>query len=229
MISCAKLDLLIDIPAIQTEVQNLPQTWTDHFNTKHYTGQWTVLPLRSPGGTAQIIPDIMGEQEYNDASSMDYCPSVKKLINSMACCIMSVRLLNLKAGALIKPHRDHELAFEKGEARLHIPVFTNPEVKFYIEEELIPMQTGQCWYINANLTHWVSNFGESDRIHLIIDCKVNGWLKEIFERAEKCYKTEAQDVQQQLQIIEALRLQDTDTSNKLADILEFNLRNNVRS
>lgn len=206
---------------MQAEVQSLPQTWSAHFNTRHYEGEWKVLSLRVPGGDAErIIPDVVNNEEYMDTSLMEACPSIKTLVHELECPVLSVRLLNLKSGAVIKPHRDHELAFEKGEARLHFPVFTNDKVEFYIEDELVPMREGECWYINANLTHRVSNNGSTDRIHLVIDCKVNDWLKQLFERGEKSYAKQGASREQMLKVIAELRSQQTELGNKLAMELE---------
>lgn len=218
MIRFAKVPLTIDLASLQSELNALPSNWSPHFNTMHYEGGWTVLALRAPGGKAdQIIPDLMGDATYADTPLMEYCPSVKALLSRMHCPVLSVRFLNLKAGAIIKPHRDLELAFENGEARLHFPVFTNALVEFFVENELVHMREGDCWYINANLTHSVANKGESDRIHLVIDCEVNDWLREIFDRAEKNYAVP--DNSQLLQVIEELRRQGTETALKLADEL----------
>ena len=224
MISHARLHLFPELSRLQAEVQSLSNPWTAHFNTKHYDGEWTALPLRVPGGDSErIIPDIVGNEDYSDTPLMQACPAVRALLNSMQCPILAVRFLNLKSGAVIKPHRDHELAFEKGEARLHFPVFTNPQVEFYIEGELVPMQEGECWYINANLMHRVANNGATDRIHLVIDCKVNDWLKEQFEQGEKHYAKQAGQRQQLLQVIAELRQQHTEVADKLAAELEQGL------
>lgn len=222
MIRFAKLSLSLDIPRLQSEVKALSQSWSPHFNIKHYEGGWTVLPLRAPGGKAdQIIPDLINDAAYMDTPLMESCGAVKELLQQMHCPLLSVRFLNLQAGAIIKPHRDHELAFENGEARLHFPVFTNDAVEFFVEEELVRMREGDCWYINANLTHSVANKGDKDRIHLVVDCEVNDWLRDIFEQGEIHYA--APDDTQLLQVIEELRLQGTETSIKLAETLQQQL------
>jgi mannose-6-phosphate isomerase-like protein (cupin superfamily) len=221
MISHARLNLPLNLQAIQSEVQTLSQPWSAHFNTKHYEGEWKVLSLRVPGGDSErIIPDVVGDEEYMDTSFMVACPAIKVLVNGLECPVLSVRLLNLKIGAVIKPHRDHELAFEKGEARLHFPIFTNDKVAFYIEEQHVRMHEGECWYINANLTHRVSNNGSTDRIHLVIDCKVNDWLKQLFEQGEKIYAKENAAREEMLKVIAELRSQQTETGDKLAMELE---------
>jgi hypothetical protein len=224
MIRSAKIDLAINILALRQEILLLPNSWSPHFNTYHYEGEWTVLPLRSPGGHQdRIIPDLMSEDVYADTPLMEHCPAVKQLMTTFQCPIRSVRLLNLKSGAIIKEHRDHDLAFENGEARLHIPLFTNEQVEFYVQQERIRMDLGECWYINANLPHRVANHGPSDRIHLVIDCTVNDWLRELFDRSEKSYVAEERKTGELLKMIFELRLQNTAITNRLADELELSL------
>ncbi len=221
MIRYAKLPLTFDLAAMQTELVAAGMQWQPHINTYHYTGAWVVLPLRSPGGDhTNPVPELMGRSEYADTLYMDRFPSVKKLVSSMQCTILSVRFLNLKAGAVIKKHTDAELAFEKGEARLHFPVITNPEVEFYCEEDRIILTGGECWYLNANLPHRVSNNGSSDRIHLVIDCKVNDWLTNLITSSNNiAYKKEGVD-DNLLNMIKQLRWQNTPQSNKMADEFE---------
>ena len=224
MIRYAQLSMPVDIASIQQEVMALTAPWNLHFNKMHYEGEWTVLPLRVPGGDSnRIVPDNIHEEEVVDTPQMKACPSVQKLVAGFECTILSVRLLKLKTGAIIKPHRDHELSFENGEARLHFPVFTNDGVEFYIEDELLRMREGQCWYINANLPHSVVNKGDTDRIHLVIDCKVNDWLTALFDTAEKKYVPAEVLREETLKVIESLRLMGTETGERLARELEAGL------
>uniref|UniRef100_UPI0025D9C42A aspartyl/asparaginyl beta-hydroxylase domain-containing protein n=1 Tax=uncultured Mucilaginibacter sp. TaxID=797541 RepID=UPI0025D9C42A len=186
MVRYAKLSLSFDVKGVQTEISALNNVWQPHINKYHYSGSWTVLALRSPGGDhTNNIPELMGKHcEYGDNIYMDSFPSVKELLSTIECPLMSVRFLNLQAGGKIKEHTDNELAFEKGEARLHFPIFTNPAVEFYCEGERIFLQEGECWYLNANLPHNVSNLSDKDRIHLVVDCKVNDWLSKKINTSE---------------------------------------------
>ncbi|MCO5951173.1 aspartyl/asparaginyl beta-hydroxylase domain-containing protein [Mucilaginibacter flavidus] len=221
MVRYAKLQLAFDFKATQAELTSARNEWQPHLNTYHYSGSWKVLSLRSPGGSHKnIIPDLIGESDFLDTEYMGHFASVKKIMASLHCPIMAVRFLNLQAGAIIKEHTDAELALEKGEARLHFPVFTNPQVEFYCEKDRIFLNEGECWYLNANLPHNVSNNGDTDRVHLVIDCKVNDWLKTIIESSgEIAYKKEEVD-ENMIKLIEELRYQNTETSNKLAAELE---------
>ncbi|HEX6181858.1 MAG TPA: aspartyl/asparaginyl beta-hydroxylase domain-containing protein [Chitinophagaceae bacterium] len=224
MIRYAQLNIPVDIASMQQEVMALSAPWNLHFNTMHYEGEWTVLPLRVPGGDSKrIIPDNIHEEEVADTPQMSACPSIQKLIAGFECPVLSVRLLKLKSGAIIKPHKDHELSFEMGEARLHFPVLTNDGVEFYIDDELLRMREGQCWYINANLQHSVANKGDTDRIHLVVDCKVNDWLIILFDQADKKYVPAEAQREEMLKVIESLRMLGTETGERLAKELEGRL------
>jgi mannose-6-phosphate isomerase-like protein (cupin superfamily) len=227
MIKYAKLNFQLDTKALQSETTNMTAAteWSPHLNQNHYSGNWDVLALRSPGGsTKSIAADLMNEKTYSDTLLMEQFPSVQMFLSNLECPVMSVRLLNLKAGAIIKSHRDHDLCFEKGEARIHVPVFTNPQVEFFIAEERLEMKEGESWYINANCMHHVTNFGSTDRIHLVFDCGVNDWLKNIFEQGEKVFVEEKQNSDEMRKIINELRLLNTDVSNRLADELLQNIQ-----
>ena len=86
-------------------------------------------------------------------------------------------------GSIIEEHTDHELSFEHGEVRIHIPVLTSPHVEFYVGGKRIQMEEGETWYLNANVPHRVSNAGPTDRVHLVMDCLVNQWVESMFQRA----------------------------------------------
>lgn len=220
MISCAKLTLNYDVNAIRGELALLQHSWSPHFNTHYYEGGWSVLPLRSAGGGIDAIyGDAINNKPFADTSLMKNFPSVQQLLNNLHCSTMSVRFLKLKAHSFIKEHRDTELAFENGEARIHFPIITNNLVEFYLDNELVKMNEGECWYINANLPHKVNNNSNEDRTHLVIDCKVNDWLLELFNQSEKRTKDVVINDIELKKIIAELRLQNTQVSLQLADDL----------
>jgi hypothetical protein len=222
IIKYARLPLETDLPELQSETKSLLAGYwgKPHLNSSQYTGDWNVLALRSPGGSIDnVTADLMGATAFFDTPLMLQIPTVQQFVSALGCNIMAVRLLNLRAGAVIMPHRDVGLCYEQGEARLHIPVFTNPLVEFFIEGERIVMQPGECWYINANLTHSVTNAGSEDRVHLVIDCKVNDWLADVFGRGKATATRKPQKTEETQKIIAELRRMDTEVSNKLADDL----------
>ena len=88
-------------------------------------------------------------------------------------------LINLPKGEEIVPHYDVGEYFSKRN-RIHIPIITNKDCLFQIEEELKNMKEGEIWEINNNEKyHSVKNKGNEDRIHLLIDFqpKINKSIK----------------------------------------------------
>ena len=224
MIQYARLHVPVDIESIRLELNSLKSAWVPHFNTRYYEGNWSVLSLRSTTGDAdQIIPDLHRQERFSDTRLLAECHAILALLSFFQCPLMAVRLMNLQPGSVIRPHKDADLSFEKGEARLHIPVFTNDGVSFYSEDDLVRMKEGECWYINVNLPHSVSNLGPTDRIHLVIDCEVNDWLKELFQSAECTLAPERQMRDETIKIINELRNQNTEVANQIADQLELQL------
>jgi aspartyl/asparaginyl beta-hydroxylase (cupin superfamily) len=69
---------------------------------------------------------------------------------------------------------------DDGELRVHVPVVTNLDVAFFLAGEQVIMQEGEAWYLNLNLPHRVENHSDIDRIHLVIDCVVDDWVRELF-------------------------------------------------
>jgi len=231
IIKYARLNIPVAIKSIQKEIEKLQTDyWQPHFNQHDYEGGWDVLSFRSPGGGLNSFAESFNKEAYADTPLLDFCPSVRALLNSLACEKLSARLLNLQAGAVIKEHTDKELYFEKGEARLHFPIITNAFVEFYLDNERLQMQQGECWYINANLPHRLANKGSSNRIHLVVDCKVNHWLSEVFNKAcvekNELKDTEVllRDKNTILQTINELRRQPGSSAAELANELEKQLK-----
>jgi len=176
-----RLPLLFEPARLQADLAGiLSAEYVPHFNTAYFEGDWSAVPLRSVGGSAsRIYPDPTAKNEFADTPLLARCPYVRQVLAALPCPQQAVRFLRLKAGSIIKEHRDHELGFEDGEVRLHIPVITNPAVEFVLNQVRVVMNEGECWYLNVNLPHRVANRGTTDRIHLVIDCVVNNWLREL--------------------------------------------------
>jgi hypothetical protein len=87
--------------------------------------------------------------------------------------IFRALLVMLVKGGEIPPHLDmgDSLKFSK---RIHIPIITNNNCFFTIEDESKILKVGEMWEINnSEKLHGVFNHGDKDRIHLIVDWKPN--------------------------------------------------------
>ena len=182
-----KLPLQFDASRLQADLRSvLAEEFIPHFNTAYYEGEWSVVPFRSVGGRANhIYPDPTAKQAFADTPLLNRCPYVRDVLAAFPCTQQAVRFLRLKAGSVIKEHTDYQLGFEDGEIRLHIPVVTNPQVAFVLNGVRIHMREGECWYHNFNLPHHITTPGATDRVHLVIDCEINEWLRELLVTADQ--------------------------------------------
>lgn len=184
VISFAQVACAVQLAALQCEVDRLVQNpWVDHVNKNDYTGGWDVMPLRCQRQHLNAHPILQGfaianGDDWENLPLVAQCPAIAALFKQLQCPIKSARLMRLKAGAAIKPHRDQGLSIEFGEARLHLSIHTSAEVSFVVDNKTIPMGAGELWYFNADQIHAVYNRGSEDRINLVIDCVANQWLCE---------------------------------------------------
>ena len=157
--------------------------WVPHFNQGYYTGEWSGVSLRSIGGLARQLFADPSKTNFENTPVLARCSYFQSVLAGFECPLEAVRLLKLRAGSRIKEHRDFGLCYEEGEFRVHIPIVTNPEVEFTLEGEKLELNEGEAWYVNFNLPHRIENAGETDRVHLVIDGKVNEWVRNLFAPA----------------------------------------------
>lgn len=164
-----------------TEYNTLSVEYQKHFNTGFYEGEWSGLTLRKPESALHYLSAGNNQDDaYMDTELAEMLPETQKVVNFFQCEKTSVRILKLTPGSIIKPHSDHGLNFFDGSVRIHIPIQTNPNVEFIVAGEKLVMKEGECWFADFNKTHSVSNHGDNDRLHLVIDLIVNDWLKDLF-------------------------------------------------
>lgn len=162
--------------------------WINHFVTQNYTGDWSVLPLRGKAGATHPVMMIYSDPgctDFADTPFLEACPYFKEVLASLKCPLQSVRLMRLTPGSVIKEHRDHDLAAETGNVRLHLPITTTPDVDFFLNGTRVIMHPGELWYLRLADPHSVVNRGDADRVHLVIDATMNPWLEaQLKEAAE---------------------------------------------
>ena len=71
-------------------------------------------------------------------------------------------------GARIMPHTDTHPSFHCGH-RVHIPLVTNPRVRFTIAGKPHALAEGRAYEVNNQKPHSVMNNGRDGRIHFIFD------------------------------------------------------------
>jgi hypothetical protein len=161
-------------------------SWIRHFVTQNYQGDWSIIALRGPAGARHPIQMVYSDPTataFEDTPMLAACPYFRRVLDSFACPLQAVRLMRLTPGSVIKEHTDHDLCFEQGSVRIHIPILTNDGVAFELNRRRVILEPGSCWYLRLSDPHSVANRGDADRVHLVIDARVNAWVEAAFAAA----------------------------------------------
>lgn len=177
-----KLPLSFDVTRLQQDLARFQESqWLEHLNSGIHDGGWSALPLRSVDGVVDNTAVVEADPErYQSTPYLEQSEYFQQVLASFDCTLVSARLMSLKAGQEIRRHTDMDLCFEDGCVRLHIPIQTHSDVTFLINDQPVHFAEGECWYMNANYPHEVSNNSGIDRVHLVIDCLVSDWLRDLF-------------------------------------------------
>ncbi len=173
-----RLPLQFDAARLQADLDQVqPSAWKAHFNERIYDGDWSVVPLRAVPGSPIPHFSLPNETRQEDTPLLRSCDYFQQVVSSFKCRLASVRLLRLGAGATIKEHCDPLLSLNHEEVRIHVVLKTNPEVEVRIDDTSMHWAAGECWYADFTKPHSFTNRGESDRIHIVLDCGLNDWLR----------------------------------------------------
>lgn len=167
-----------------------------HALRKQQYEYYDAIPLRSPAHFVDTsLPFPPPADDYADGSwtpwlntpALEQSPYLQDVINTFKTftTVNLVRLLFLAPKSVVKQHTDPTLALEeeKSMIRLTIPIDNNDGVEFYLNETLVPMKVGECWYMRLSDPHRVINNGDTDRINLTIDVIPNDKIIEMINKA----------------------------------------------
>ena len=118
---------------------------------------WPEIVVRKEPGWARLAETAL--PLMNDIITRCYEPG-GTVIRAMAA--------KLLPGANISPHIDSHPSFHAGH-RIHVPVTTNPRVRFMIDGQPHQLRVGEAYEINNQRMHSVMNKGKDDRITFIFD------------------------------------------------------------
>ena len=206
------------------EYQNIFNKWDMHYNTGFYEGEWSGIALRkSRKEHFELSAGHSGIDDYVDTPLLKKLFYIQKVLDFFECEKTSVRILKLTPGSSIKAHSDEGLNFFDGFVRFHIPIVTNEHIKFEVDGVSLKMMPGECWFADFSKTHTVCNDGQTDRLHLVIDLKVNPWLHKLFIDEGILRKDEkppdimdGQSDEYKMEVVKSLLLMDTPQSIQMA-------------
>lgn len=138
---------------------------------------WPDIEIRKEPGwdrLAEVAIPVM-----HDIISKHYPPG-GTIVRAMAA--------KLLAGGKIAPHIDTHPSFHRGH-RIHVPVTTNPRVRFMIDGRPHQLKVGEAYEINNQKNHSVMNKGSEDRITFIFDYVPPAELEKIIHRPRRAAAT----------------------------------------
>ena len=164
--------------------------------TKYTKGEdWTAISFYGYGPETEDIlkPGVLKSSvkidtklQFTKISDEPVMKSIHEILKKLPCTFERVRFMKLVAGKVIGKHSDKiDKDIESGNiVRVHIPIRTNEDVIFTLYENAKDkigkehnLKTGHFYYTDVSKPHAVRNNSNTDRIHLVVDCKANSALR----------------------------------------------------
>ncbi|RMH83613.1 aspartyl beta-hydroxylase [Pseudomonas sp. AOB-7] len=179
--ACSRLPLQIELAALLAALARVqPDAWQQHFNRDYYQGDWSGVTLI--GAADAPLPLAPGRGAAQASAWWQENTAWHQLLAAFRAPLRSVRLLRLGPGARIHEHCDPDLGQPDADLRLHVPLLSPPGVEFLLDGLQVPMQPGECWFLDLSRPHRVDNPSRQPRIHLVLDCAPCDWLLETIGR-----------------------------------------------
>ena len=163
--SCVQLPGHFDVDRMRAEIASIPAgLWGEYRSEEQREAVAVFLKGYPPN---QFKPD----EERTVLAKLPYLRQViyEQLPGKPRKCLVA----RLPAAATIHVHVDGGKGMEEyftSTVRLHIPIWTNPDVHFFIAPRFFALGEGELWAINNRVEHGVINDHLHDeRVHLIVD------------------------------------------------------------
>lgn len=158
-----QLPLAFDASRLRAEIDALGESvWRAH--PQGYAGN-SALPLIAVDGDP-MSDSISGPMR--PTPHLDACPYLRQVLASIGAVWGRSRLMRLSGHAEVPRHAD--LAYYwRDRVRVHVPIRTQPTVRFQCGESEVNMAEGECWIFDTWAPHRVINANPDQRIHLVAD------------------------------------------------------------
>jgi uncharacterized protein (TIGR03032 family) len=138
-------------------------------------GAWRPHPQGHPGNDALPLVSAHGDPTDDAAKGpmrptphLQRCPALRQVLAALGTVIGRARLMRLAGHAEATPHVDTHYYWGE-RARVHVPLVTDPSVRFVCGEDSTHMAAGECWIFDTWRKHNVLNPRDAARIHLVVD------------------------------------------------------------
>lgn len=211
-----RLDLEAEVGSLRLALEERPPDLAQHYSSYNKRGSWTALSLRGYSDDPASIekPAEMSRKwkaehpaelkaPLRDTPARALYPEAEPLIDLVPGDKERIRIMALgPGGGELTRHSDitdPDSGIADGRlARVHIPIVTNPEVRFTMwrlggEIESCHMAPGSVWYLDTRKPHTAKNGGDSIRIHLVMDVVSSGALRRLLNERAPLRREEQED------------------------------------
>lgn len=171
-----QLPLRFDAAALAAEIQALGEAaWRPH--PQGFAGN-SMLPLVAVDGDPanEAFAGVM-----RPTAALRACPRLANALDGLGATIGRTRLMRLAGQAEVKLHVDQGYYWAE-RVRVHVPIVTQPTVRFECGGETINMAAGECWIFDTWRQHRVVNDATQSRIHLVADTVGGGAFWDLVDR-----------------------------------------------
>ena len=178
-VACEVFSNVIDPRIALAELREVEKNFNpvvQHGNA--HDGNWKSIALFAADGDMKT-DKLNRKCEYKKTEAIKFAPQLEKLIDSIPGEKKRVRLLSLPPGAKIYEHYDRTDTMDSETSRLHLPIVTDKDVIFLLNNQRMNWVPGNIYYGDFSFPHSVTNNSKINRVHLVIDVSNNIKLKSI--------------------------------------------------
>jgi len=158
------------------------ESWWERHRGSYHDGAWESVSLWAPRGDVREQTSKGGE--FAATPALAFCPYLASVMEQLPGQRNRVRLMRLRPGGHIYRHSDPLHTIAAGLVRLHVPVLTNADVRFLVNDVPVPLLAGETWHVDVRFPHEVANNGTTMRVHLVLDVVPALELLRLLEEAE---------------------------------------------
>lgn len=164
----------LQVPFIQLPIRFDVERMTDDVRALG-DDAWRPHPQKFPGNFSLPLISVRGDPDSDaiagpmrPTKSLEQCRYLQQVLWRLGAVWGRTRLMKLSGGAEVSPHADINY-YWRDRVRVHVPITTNPAVRFSCGEAEVNMAQGECWIFDTWRPHRVINPVACERVHLVAD------------------------------------------------------------
>jgi hypothetical protein len=173
-----KLPLRFDVERLVEEISVFGESeWQPH--PSDYKGNTALILISSRGGQNDAFLGPMLPTPH-----LARCPYLQQVLASFNTVFGRSRLMRLGGQSQVPEHSDIGYHWYN-RVRIHVPIITNPDIRFYCNDKDVHMAAGEAWIFDSWKMHKVVNPTHQTRVHLVADTAGSAAFWDLVARSER--------------------------------------------